>query len=354
MGQQSDSRIVCVLIPRFNMMTVTALVEPTRVANYLAPEQLYAWEFRSPDGGTVTASNGMVIETRPLDDPMEDVGTVFVCGSWGCEHYVHRDLFNWLRRQARSGITLAAVELGVYALARAGLLADRLVTTHWSCMAGFAEQFPQVHMREQLYTIDGRLMTCAGGTAGFDLMLRLISDAHGEQLAGEVADQILHYPIRSAGAAQRHTLGGATDDVHPDVKSAIALIEQHTAEPLSVPDISRRLGISQRQLERLFKHHIGCSIVQFSRLFRLQYARVLLTSTDMSIREVSAASGFNSLSYFSQTFSSCFGRKPSAYRRAWPSDEPAPSWPGTVFSQIQKAQAGNDGALQPPELFGRT
>lgn len=346
MSSEVFERVVCVLIPRFNMMALTALIEPMRVANYLSPEPLYEWEYLSPDGGVVTASNGMEISTASLNAAEGGIDTVLVCGSWGCDHYMHQPLFNWLRRQDRAGVTMVGVELGVYALARAGLLPERQVTTHWSCMAGFAEQFPNVQMREQLYTIDGRLMTCAGGTAGFDLMLHLISASHGEQLAAEVADQILHYPIRSDTAPQRHTLGGATDEMHPDVKAAITLIEQNTAEPLTVPEIAQRLGVSQRQLERLFKQHIGCSIVQFSRLYRLQFARVLLTSTDLSIREVSAASGFNSLSYFSQTFSSCFGRKPSAYRRAWSTDEPSPSWPGTVFAHIQQAQENTDVAGQ--------
>ncbi len=351
MGEQALKKIVCIVIPRFNMMTLTALIEPMRVANYLAPQPLYGWEYRSAEGGLMTASNGMALETRSLGEPLNGADTIVVCGSWGCEHYVHQDLFNWLRRQARSGATLLAVELGVYVLARSGLLADRMATTHWSCMAGFAEQFPAVHLSEQLYTVDGKILTCAGGTAGFDLMLHLIANDHGEQLSAEVADQILHYPAREAGAPQRRRLGSSTDEVHPQVRAAITLIEQSVSEPLSVPDIARKLSTSQRQLERLFKQHIGCSIVQFSRLLRLQYARVLLTSTDMSIRDVSAASGFNSLSYFSHAFSSCFGRKPSAYRRAWPSDEPAPSWPGTVFSFIQQTQAmRHPERTGPPEL----
>ena len=107
-----------------------------------------------------------------------------------------------------------------------------------------------------------------------------------------------------------------------------------------MPTIAARLDLSQRQLERLFQRHMGCSVVQFSRLLRLQYARVLLTSTRMSIREVSVACGFNSLSYFSQAFTKCFARKPSAYRQAWPESEPAPSWPGTVFSFVEKARLG--------------
>ena len=116
-------------------------------------------------------------------------------------------------------------------------------------------------------------------------------------------------------------------------------MERNIEEPLSVPQIAAQVGISQRQLERLFRRFMGCSAVQFNQLLRLQYARVLLTSTQLSIREVSAACGFNSMSYFSQAFTKCFEKRPSDYRQAWPDNEPAPEWPGTVFSFIEKSRA---------------
>ena len=331
-------KVAFALVPRFNMMTLTAAIEPMRVANYLAPETLFEWEYRSPGGGTVTASNGMAVASASIEAAGGPFDVVAVCGSWGCEHYRSPALFQWLRRQAGRGVTLIALESAAWLLARAGLLHNRRATTHWSVMAGFAEQFPDTLVREQAFTADDQVMTCAGGTASLDLMLHFISERHGPQLASEIADQILHYPIRLADSPQRHTMGAATDALHPDVKAAIALIEEHIDEPWPVPRIAARLGISQRQIERLFQRHLGCSVVQFSQLLRLQYARVLLTSTRMSIREVSVACGFNSLSYFSQAFSRCFSRRPSAYRQAWPESDPAPSWPGTLFSFVERAR----------------
>jgi transcriptional regulator GlxA family with amidase domain len=329
------TRVAFVLVPRFNMMSLVALLEPMRVANYLSHQPLYHWEYLSTEGGEVPASNGMCQVTKPLAEA-GDTAQVFVCGSWGAEHYENAELFNWLRRLHRRGVRLAAVELGIYVLARAGLLGERVATTHWSWMLGFAEQFPRVQMREQLYADDGGILTCAGGTAALDLGLHLIAERHGDQLAFEVAEQIMHHPVRSAEQPQRHTLGATTDKIPADLRVAVKLIEEHIEEPLTVPEIAARVGTSQRQLERLFKRNIGCSAVQFSQLLRLQYARVLLTSTRLSIRDVSAASGFNSMSYFSQTFARCFGKKPSEYRQAWPDQEAAPSWPGTVVSFIEK------------------
>ena len=332
--QRADAavtRVAFLLVPRFNMMSLAALIEPMRIANYVSPQALYRWEYLSADGGEVSASNGMRQATVRLSEA-NDPKLVFVCGSWGAEHYNNIEVFNWLRRLHRKGARIAAIELGIYVLARAGLMGERVATTHWSWMPGFAEQFPRVQMREQLYTDDGGILTCAGGTATLDLGLHLIATQHGDQLAFEVAEQIMHHPLRSAEQPQRHTLGAVTDKIPADLRVAVRLIEDSIEEPLSVPEIANRVGISQRQLERLFKRNIGCSAVQFSQLLRLQYARVLLTSTRMSIRDVSAATGFNSMSYFSQPFARCFGKKPSEYRQAWPDQEAAPSWPGTVVS----------------------
>lgn len=336
---QPPSRFAFVLIPRFNMMALTAAIEPLRVANYLAPRQLYDWQWLSIEGRPVTASNGMSVDTLAIGDAEGPWDVIFVCGSWDSERYDNATLFKWLRAMDRKGVTLASMDIGAYVIARAGLLAGRQATIHWSFIAGFAEQFPEVSVREQLFTIDKKRMTCAGGTAGLDLMLHEISRRHGQQLALTIADHIMHYPIKPPETSQRHTLGGAQPDLHPKVRAAIALMEATLEEPLGVPEIARKVGVSQRQLERLVQRCMGCSVVRLNQVLRLQYARVLLTNTQMSIREVSAACGFNGVSYFAQAFVKCFGKKPSEYRQAWPDSEPTPSWPGTVLSSVA-AKAG--------------
>ena len=324
-----------VLIPRFNMMTLTTLIEVLRIANYLSPEDLYRWRFISFDGPEVKASNGLSINARATDDYHEDFDAVFIIGSWGCEHYDSPDLFNWLRLLNLKGVTICGVEIAAYLLGQARLLSGKTATTHWSYMGGFAELFPKANVVEQLYTVDKNILTCAGGTAGIDMMLYLIGIRHGEHLKSEIADQMLHYPIRNAEKTQRNTLGASTQSIHPVIVSVAKLLESNVAEPVKIPEIAKQVGMSQRQLERYFKRYLGCSLVRFSQLMRLQYARVLLTSTTMSVRETSVASGFNSMSHFAQVFLKCFGKTPSQYRQAWPDNEPTPSWPGTVFSFIE-------------------
>jgi transcriptional regulator GlxA family with amidase domain len=333
--------ISIVLLPRFNMMTLTTVVEPMRIANYLSSEDLFTWEYYSPEPGNLIASNGMSCHCSPLprigSDAEKAVDVIAVFGSWGAESYEHAELNSLLKHQARRRVTLIGVELGAYALARAGVLYKSHVTTHWCWKSGFEERFPRLNVCEQLYCIDRNIVTCAGGTAGLDMMLQLISNLYSEQLAVEISNQLLLFPWRPPESPQRAAAGSICKDIHPNVREAMRLLEQNVEEPCSIPDLCKQLNVSQRSLERLFVRDTGCTIVQFSKLLRLQFARVLLASTQMSVREVSVACGFNSLSYFSQCFSRLFRKRPSDYRQAWPDNEPAPSWPGTAYSFIEQS-----------------
>jgi AraC family carnitine catabolism transcriptional activator len=324
------ARLAFLVVPRFNMGTLISMIEVARTANYLSAHPLYEWEILSFDGPQVVASNGLSLAANPPGDRDRRGETVFALASWGAEEDTNRPAVAWLRRQARAGARVCAVELGIYLLARAGLLEGRRVTTHWSWAPGVQERFPDLDLVERLYTLDDTVMTCAGGLAGVDLMLRLLADAHGEGLAGAVADQMLAGPGRTDTAPQRRTLGHGIEGLSPPVRAAIALIESSVAEPLPVPALAARLGLSQRQLERRFKAEVGCTVVQFGLLLRLQHARVLLIATRLSVREIAAASGFDTLQHFSASFARCFGRRPSAYRQGWPKGDPAPSWPGTL------------------------
>tara|TARA_B100000767_G_C19348924_1_gene362950 strand:- start:18 stop:560 length:543 start_codon:yes stop_codon:yes gene_type:complete len=165
-------------------------------------------------------------------------------------------------------------------------------------------------------------------------MLRLIEEISGSSFSGEIADQMLHHPIRSATSPQRSTMGRSTETMLPLLREAMTLIENNIEEPLTVPQIAKFVGVSQRQLERQFKKNVGCTVVQFGLLRRLQNARLLLISTELSIRQIATASGFNTLSHFAYSFGKFFGRRPSDYREAWPKNEPAPSWPGSLSDFI--------------------
>jgi len=331
----SLTHVRCLVVPRFNMLTLTALIEPLRIANYLSASPLFERHLHSLDGERVVASNGMDVTCTEPPERCDRGDLIVVFGSWGAEFYKRPKLLSWLRLQSRLGVQICGVEIGSYLLARAGLLDGRKATTHWSFLSGFREQFPKVEAVEQLFTIESNMMTCAGGTAGADLMLHLIEAAHGARLTAEICDHLMQHNIRQANDTQRATPGHELDSPLSAVTKAVNLVEAHASDPLTVPEIAKRVGLSQRQLERQFRKTVGCSVVQFSLLSRLQRARSLLISTDLSVREISAESGFNSLSHFAYAFRKCFDKRPSDYRQAWPEQDIEPHWPGSLARYLE-------------------
>jgi AraC family carnitine catabolism transcriptional activator len=330
--ERQATRLAFVLLPRFNMMALMAAIEPLRVANYLSSRTLYDWRYLSPDGGAAIASNGLSVETQALTEQEGSWSCVFVCASWNAEQYENKKLFAWLRRLDRLGVPLGAMDLGLYVLARAGLLNGYRAAVLWYCIHAFREAYPEVQAEECLFLTDRRRTTIAGGTAGLDAMLNDIARRHGERLAHEVADHILHHPQRKAASPQRSAMGGAREILHPILRVAVRAMEKNLEEPLSIPEISRNARVSQRKLERLFQRHMDCSAIAYYRALRLQHARVLLTNTDLSIREISVACGYASLSHFAKCFADQYGSRPRDCRDSWPESDPAPVWPGLSTS----------------------
>jgi len=336
MNDPAPRQLGFVLIPRFNMTALTATLEPLRIANYISGRSLYAWRFLSPGGDTMTASNGMELATAPLPRT-SDLDAVFVCGSWNAQHHEDTALLGWLRRQDRAGVALGAMDIGTWVLARAGLLDGHRATIHWYAIHAFAEAFPAITVSEQLFVTDRSRTTIAGGIAGLDAMLADVRVRHGDQLALEIADQVMHHPVREATAPQRTALGGRREVAHPLLRRAVAMMEEHLEEPLTIPAIAARLKVSQRKLERLFRAHTGTSAVGHYRMLRLELARVMLTHTALPVRDVALACGFSSLSHFAKSFSAQFGKRPRDYREAWPDDASVPLWPGVTAGLMERA-----------------
>lgn len=335
-------RIAFVLIPRFNMMALSATVEPLRVANYVAAQKLYDCEYLSVDGQPMRASNGMEVACKPYQNAGDKWNAIFVCGSWGAEHFNDADLFAWLRRMDRFGARLGAMDNGAYILARAKLLSGYRAAVLWYCTHAFQEAFPNTLVEEKLYIVDRKRTTIAGGNAGMDLMIDDIARRHSAQLAQEVAEHILHFPVRNEETPQRVVREETPMVLSPLVRRTISLMESQIEEPLSIPEIAERMGVSQRKLERVFHNDLNCSVVRFYRVLRLQFARVLLTNTDLAIREISIACGYSSLSHFAKSFFEQFGKRPRDHREAWPDSDTDPVWPGMTASLSRFAKEARE------------
>ena len=298
------------------MMSFTGAIEPLRVANRLTGLPLYEWRLMSLDGELVTASNGIAIM------PHEDLGAVarddrvFVVAGFSPQTLIDPKAISWLRRASAMGAQVGSIGTGAYWLAEAGLLDDRRCTIHWENIAGFKETFAHIDVTTRLFEIDRDRITCAGGTASIDLMLALIGQEHGDHLKTAVGEQFLHTGARSADAPQRLDLRQRVGVSHPKLLAAIAEMESNIGEPLSRAELAARVGLSPRQMERLFRVHLDCTPSRYYLDARLKRARILLSQTSLSVLEVAIACGFASASHFAKCYRQLFGRPPRQERVA--------------------------------------
>ena len=245
-------QVVVVLLPRFSMLTLSGLLEPLRIANYCAGEERYQWRLVSAEPGPVPSSTGVPVATDSSELLLQtDCDLVLLCGGWNAERYTHAGLRKQLRQAAHRGALLGAVETGSYVLAEAGLLEGRQATIHWHCRQAFAERFADVEVVDQLFVEDRRRLTCAGGVACLDLMLHYIETDAGAELRREVSDQLVYALPREAETEQRPVRQRLETPMPLVLQKAIELMEEHIEEPLSIPELARRLGLSQRKLAAL-------------------------------------------------------------------------------------------------------
>ena len=226
------------------------------------------------------------------------------------EIYHNRSVFAWLREEYNRGVAVGGLCTGAYVLASAGLLSNKRCAIHWENLPGFAEAFPDINATGGLFEIDRDRFTSAGGTSALDMMLALIASQQGPELAGSVAELVLHSPIRHHSEHQRMSLPARIGARHPKLVGIIEEMEDNLEEPLSPSLLAKQAGLSARQLERLFRRYLDRSPKRYYLELRLKKARSLLLQTDMSVINVALACGFSSPSHFSKCYRAFYGRTP--------------------------------------------
>lgn len=310
------TRVGFFLVPGFSMIAFSAAVEPLRLANRIAGRKVYSWECYSMDGKPVEASNGLGAMAHGAIGEIAALPVLVICGGIGAEHYRNTALYAKLRRLASHGTVVGAVCTGTYVLARAGLLDGYRCTIHWENIDGFREEFPDIEIVSELYEIDRNRFTCSGGTAAIDMMLNFIALHLGHDIAASVADQLIHHRIRSGFEGQRMELRARLNITNPKLLEAIEEMEGSLEEPMSCAELARNVGLSPRQLERLFSKYLNRSPTRYYLGLRLDRARFLLLQTSLSILNVALACGFVSASHFSKCYREYFGWTPSDERRS--------------------------------------
>ncbi len=305
---QKTKRIAILLYPGFSALCLANAVEPLRAANTLSRRDLYSWTFLGGAGEPVLSSSGLPVQPEPLGDQSGDL--LLVMPSYG--HLSHDTALG--RRQLRAAANrfsmLAGLDTGAWLLAAAGLLEGTRATSHWDTLSAFEETFPDVHVSNDRFVIDGARASCGGATTTLELMLEFIERDHGAGLALDVAALFMY------GERHPKTEPDRLMSNHQVVRAAAALMRRHLEDPLKINTVAARLEVSQRVLELAFKTHANQSPSRLYRTIRLNEARRRLEQTRESVAEIAQRCGYEDPSAMTRAYRQMFGETPSTTRRA--------------------------------------
>ena len=304
------------LLPEYTLSAFSNAVGMLRMANRLTERQLYTWSVHSVDGAPVISSAGLELNVDGSIEQTEQANIFMVCGGYSVKKYCTKTLAETLRKIAKRKIPMGGICTGSYALASAGLLDGYRCTIHWENLASLREEFPKLEISSSIFVIDRDRYTCSGGISSIDLMLNLIASIHGHQLVQQISEQFTCDRVRTEKDAQRAPLKYLIGASQPKLVDAVTLMESNVEEPLTLDEVSEYVGISRRQLERLFNRYLHCAPSRYYLELRLSRARLLLLQTSIPVIDVAISCGFSTAPHFSKCYSDLYGKPPSSERRA--------------------------------------
>jgi transcriptional regulator GlxA family with amidase domain len=302
-------RIGFVVSSGFQIMSFAA-VSAFECANKEMGKRVYDVHLLSETGGFIRSSIGVSMTTEPFDGTNFDtliVGRGTEPSTPGLIEFVRQALGRCRR--------VAATCTGAFILAEAGLLDGRRATTHWDGARDLQARFPKVKVEEdRIFIIDGPVWTSAGMTAGIDLVLAMIEQDLGGDVARAVARQLVVYHRRAGGQSQFSALL----ELKPKsdrIQSALAYAKRNLDKPLTVGQLAAAAHLSPRQFSRAFRAETGQSPAKAVENLRVEAARLMMEQSRHPIDVIARQSGFADRDRMRRAFLRTFGQPPQVIRR---------------------------------------
>ncbi|MCZ0927201.1 GlxA family transcriptional regulator [Halomonas janggokensis] len=308
-----------VLLHRFTLFPFAAFVDCLRLAadeGDRSRQLRCHWSFMTSGGQAALSSCGATISPcETFRDPGEFDYIVVIGGVQEEQDATDSVALAYLRQAASVGVPLIGVCTGVFALIQAGLMTGRRCCISWYHHRDMHHRFPDTEpVADRLFIDDGDRITCAGGAAAADLAGYLVEKHLGKAWAMKSLNIMLLDEARKGAHPQpQPVVFGKVDDRL--VRRAIAVLEQHLGEIISMDELAGRVGTSRRNLERRFSDVLGVGPQKFARDLRLRYGAWLLHYTGKSITEIGERCGFADTAHFSRHFRSAFSMTPSEMRK---------------------------------------
>lgn len=302
--------VALVVYPQFQPMSLS-LGSVFECANLLHGTQVYAFSLVSENGGAVVSSQGYSVNTEPLSCSGYD--TLIVSGylEFGVPS---ARLLQHLAVVSDQSRRIASLCTGIFALAEAGLLTDRRVTTHWLHVPEFKQRYPQVRMDDdRLFVIDGPVWTGAGMSAGVDLAMAMIEKDLGSDLARRVARKLVIPQRRGAEQSQLSALL-EIDPKSDRVQLAMAYARENLRSDLSVTLLAEVARLSPRQFSRVFREETGTTPAKAIERLRVEAAQIMMETSRHPVEVIARETGFGDRERMRQAFLRAYGKPPQTLR----------------------------------------
>lgn len=316
-------RVVLVAVPDADPFDLIGPLTVFQEANWFLhasgrPDLAYEIEVVTNVPGTVFELGGFrIVVDRSCHDIEGEVDTIiFQAVDLAGKCLLDERFIEWVRRLATRTRRLATACIGSYVLAEAGLLDGRRAATHWALGSDFSRRYPDVELdADSIYVKDGPFYTSAGLTSILDLVVAMVEEDHGSELALRVAQGLVMFLRRPATQSQfsKHLAELTTDD--PQIRKVVAHIGDHLDEDLTVPTLARIGSMSPRHFSRVFSSEIGITPGKFVELSRLEAARRCLEQSSLSVDEIARECGYRTRDGMRLAFDRNLGVAPREYRR---------------------------------------
>ena len=315
---QPPFSVSLILLPGFSLFALGAVRSLFAAANEVGGELLYQVEQYVTDGAQAITQCGVALSARPIDQ-LQRADLLMLVADERVEPSIANTTGNFLKQYLSSShhageSILGGCGTGTQILAEHGLLDGYRAAIHWQILADAVKRYPNIVFTPSLVEIDRNRISAGAGAAVLDLLLHWLEQRHGNTFAAEVAASLGLDRLRGSDerqpvpASAQPALGSAR------LKEALELMAANLAEPLQAEDIAQLVGVSRRQLERLFRQHLDTFPSRYYLELRLKHARRQLKQTTQSILQVGLACGFTSGPHFSTTYRNYFGYTPREER----------------------------------------
>ncbi|CCN80736.1 putative Transcriptional regulator, AraC family [Vibrio nigripulchritudo SFn27] len=303
--------------PGCQSLDVIGPAEVFASANKFNEEPEYEVIIFSFEKGKVKTDGGLTLFAEESWQAIKQLDTLVVPGGNLSRSYLEReDIFEWLRNISNTCRRVTSVCTGAFWLAEAGILNSRVATTHWRHCNTLQQRYPEVKVdSDAIYIHQGNISTSAGITAGIDLCLSLVEQDLGYAVSVSVAQELLVFYRRPGGQSQFVSFQQAQIAGDKRVASAIRYIHQKLSSEIKVEQIAEHIGLSTRQLGRIFRNELNVSPNQYLLKERLNLACDLLKNSDLTLERIASRSGLMSGDNLRNLFQRQFGVSPLAYRQ---------------------------------------